>query len=352
MHNNLRILIAACFYYSGLVKLVRWWTLRSGRCLVILNYHRASGGDLRSHLLYLRRHYRILHLEAALEELYKPCKEGLRRGDRRPLLALTFDDGYYDNYTHGFTLVRELHVPITIFLIPGYIESGSHLWWREVDRLVHHAQVDKMVIEGCTYHLGQREEREALARAIETRLCTATSIAEREAFLAFTRQALAGPSSAVAEDELALPLKWTQVEEMEESGLVSFGAHTMYHPAVGYLTDPAEVMFEVGECRAVLEQKLGHPVRSFAYPFGKLEHIGVDGPRAVQQTGYEWAVTTIPGFNTPQSDPYLLRRLNVGPNQHWLVMAAETAGVWGFFSHLLRVHIPFALKHLKSMLWR
>ncbi len=93
MHNILRILVAACFYYSGLVKLVRWWTLRSGRCLVILNYHRASGGDLRSHLLYLRRHYRILHLEAALEELYEPCKEALHRGDRRPLLALTFDDG-------------------------------------------------------------------------------------------------------------------------------------------------------------------------------------------------------------------------------------------------------------------
>src|SRR5260370_29975696 len=95
MPNWLRICIAACFYYSGLVKLVHWWTLRSGRGLVILNYHRASGGDLRSHLLYLRRHYCILHLEKALEELYKPGKEGLGRGNRRPLLVLTFDDGYY-----------------------------------------------------------------------------------------------------------------------------------------------------------------------------------------------------------------------------------------------------------------
>src|SRR6266566_4155562 len=95
MYNPLRIPVAAFFYYSGLVKLVRWWTHRSGRYLVILNYHRASGGDLRSHLLYLRRHYRLLHLEAALEELYKPCKEvSHHKGDRRPLLVLTFDDGY------------------------------------------------------------------------------------------------------------------------------------------------------------------------------------------------------------------------------------------------------------------
>jgi peptidoglycan/xylan/chitin deacetylase (PgdA/CDA1 family) len=352
MHNNLRILVAACFYYTGLVKLVRWWTLRSGRCLVILNYHRASGGDLRSHLLYLRRHYRILHLEEALEELYKPCKEGLHGGDRRPLLALTFDDGYYDNYTCGFSLVRELQVPITIFLIPGYIGSGNHFWWREADRLVRQAQVGVVSIKGRSYHLGQREERKALAQTIEACLCSATSVAEREAFLASTRQALAAPSSVTASEKLTLALEWAQVEEMEESGWVSFGAHTMHHPVLAYLTDPAEVRFEVGECRAVLEQKLGHPVRAFAYPLGKPEHIGDDGPCTVQRAGYAWAVTTIPGFNTPQSDPYLLRRLNVGPNQHWLVMAAETAGVWGFFSRLLRVRIPFALKYFKSILWR
>src|SRR5437764_6763483 len=119
MRRQLGIIVAASFYYSGLVKLARWHTERSGPGLVILNYHRASGGDLRSHWLYLRRHYRLLHLEAALEELYKPCKEVSHKRDRRPLLALTFDDGYYDNYTHSFALTRELQVPITIFLIPG-----------------------------------------------------------------------------------------------------------------------------------------------------------------------------------------------------------------------------------------
>jgi peptidoglycan/xylan/chitin deacetylase (PgdA/CDA1 family) len=352
MPNWLRIGIAACFYYSGLVTLVRWWTLRSGRGLVILNYHRASGGDLRSHLLYLRRHYRVLHLEKALEELYKPCKAGLRRGDLRPLLVLTFDDGYYDNYTHAFPLVCQLQVPITIFLIPGYSESGNHFWWQEGDYLVHHAQVGEATIEGRPYHLNRWEERKALAQTIYDHACYAPSVDEREAFLAFTRQALAGPSSVTAEEKLDLPLTWAQVQEMEESGWVSFGAHTMHHPVLAYLTDPAEVQREVVECRAALKRQLGHPVRSFAYPLGKPEHIGDDGLCAVRQAGYDWAVTTIPGFNTSRTDPHLLRRLNVGPNQHWLVMAAEATGVWGFFSRLLRARLAPELKRLLNILWR
>src|ERR1700730_10632683 len=80
MRKHLLTFIAACFYYTGLVKLARWWVSRAGQSLVILNYHQVSGGDLLSHLHYLHRHYRILPLEKALEELYKPYKHGKRRG--------------------------------------------------------------------------------------------------------------------------------------------------------------------------------------------------------------------------------------------------------------------------------
>src|SRR6266516_7729195 len=173
MHKRLLTFIAACFYYSGLVRLARWWTQYRPQCLIVLNYHCATGGDLRRHLLYLRRHYRILHLEAALEELYTLRKDG--SCDRRTPLALTFDDGYSDNYTHAFALARELQVPITIFLIPGYIESGEYFWWREGERLVCRAQVDEVSIDERTYHLYEQEEREALAHAIYTRMLFSSS---------------------------------------------------------------------------------------------------------------------------------------------------------------------------------
>src|SRR6266702_3252010 len=161
--ENLRVLVAACLYYSGLVKLALWCMQRSGQHLIILNYHSAIGGDLRRQLLYLRRHYRIMHLEDALEEYYLSHEEKKQRRDRRIPLVLTFDDGYRDNYTHGFALACELQVPITIFLIPGYIESGNYFWWLEPEHLIRHAQVNKVTIEGQTYCLEQPEERNILA---------------------------------------------------------------------------------------------------------------------------------------------------------------------------------------------
>jgi peptidoglycan/xylan/chitin deacetylase (PgdA/CDA1 family) len=276
----------------------------------------------------------MLHLEEALEELYTPSKDGKHRGDRRTPLVLTFDDGYHDNYTHAFALACELQIPITLFLIPGYVESGDYFWWQEGKRLAEHTQADKVTIEGRTYQLNQAEERNMLAQAIDNRLRYAGSIAEREAFLAAVREALAVPSSVTVEEEATLPLTWTEIREMERSGWVSFGAHTMHHPILAYLLDPTEVQREVGECRTLLEQQLGHPVRIFAYPVGRPEHIGGAALQAVREAGYDWAVTTIYGINTPQSIPHQLRRVSGDVTRHWLVMAAEVSGLWKFFSPL------------------
>ena len=334
MRQVIVIVVAAFFYYSGLVKFARWWRRRSGRCLVIVNYHRASGGDLRRHLLYLRRHYRMVHLEEALEELYAPPGTRAQGYDRRTPLVLTFDDGYYDCYTHGFALARELQIPMTVFLIPGYVENGHYFWWLEAERMVQHAQTDRVTIDGHTYQLKDAEERASLIQTIDARLRHATSVEEREDFLASIREMLAVSLPVVTGSESLRPLTWSEIHEMDESGWVSFGGHTMNHPILAYLSCPEEVRREVADCRAVMAQRLNHPVRVFAYPVGKPEHIGELAPQVVREAGYNWAVTTTKGFATAQDDPYQLRRVLIDVTRPWLLMAAETSGVWHFFSPL------------------
>ena len=348
MFKRLETFVAACLYYSGLVQLVRWWKQQSSKTLVILNYHRAGGGDLRRHLLYLRRHYRVLHLEEALEELYTPYTRKHQERDRRIPLVLTFDDGYYDNYTCGFTLARELHLPLTIFLIPGYSENGQRFWWEEGKYLASQTRVDTATIEGYTYHLHRADQREVLAHTIDACARHAASVSAREQFLASMHEMLQVPIEASAEEKAALPITWKEAQEMQASGWISFGAHTMHHPILAYLTDPAEAHHEVKECQIVLEQQLGHPIRTFAYPVGQPEHIGAYARQIVQEAGYAWAVTTIHGFNTPHTDPYLLRRVEVDIDQHWLTVAAKTSGVWGFFSHLMWMPVTFIRKHLRK----
>ncbi len=348
MRKRILVVIAGVFYYSGLVALARWLTRRDGPRVVILNYHSAAGGSFLQHMRYLRRHYRIMHVEAALEELYAQRKDSKYKSNKRTPLVVTLDDGYRDNFTYAREVAHDLCAPISIYLIPGYIESGARFWWLEGKSMARRAQVANVTIADRAFQLENPEGRGALAQFIDDRARFATSVTGREEFLASTGVLLnLSPLPHEKDRDAAmLPMNWEQVKTMDEGGWVSFGAHTMHHPILSYLSDPNEVRREVSECRQVLEQKLGHPIRTFAYPVGQAQHIGSDVVQAVRDAGYDWALTTTYGINTPQTDPILLKRIEADVDQHWLVVAAEAAGLWGFISRLR--WLPFIRKNFTN----
>jgi peptidoglycan/xylan/chitin deacetylase (PgdA/CDA1 family) len=337
MRERLREFVAASFYYSGLINLVLRWQARSKKQLIVLNYHRAEG-NLEAQMRYLSRHYRILHLEQALEELYATqpvAQSGKKKHDSRIPLVLTFDDGYLDNYTQALPLAQKFQVPITIFIIPGYVESGQYFWWMATKYLLKQVKGSKVKFDGEIYQLVDPIEKQKLIKVIDKHLRYASTIIERETFLSKLQQELdvTLPTRRMGgDDEDVLPMTWEQIHEMEATGLVSFGAHTMNHPVLSALSDKDELLYEVGESRVLLEQNLGHPVRTFAYPIGKPQHYGDQGVQAVKSSGFSWAVTTIEDVNTEQTDPFLVRRLPGDETLHWMVMAAELTGLLGIMS--------------------
>ena len=345
--ERLRLGVAFCFYYTGLVDLMLWLQRRAAQPLIILCYHEAVGENLRRQLLFLKRHYRLMHLEDALEELYAASSSPqslANKRDKRIPMVLTFDDGYLNNYTYAFQLAQELQIPYTLFLIPDYVERGAYFWWLADDYLADHARVEKVVAEEQVYHLDRPAERKALAKVIDRRTRHVATVAERETFLAEIQQALETPlpdRQSAGMSDSTLPANWEEVLEMDRSGLVSIGAHTMHHPLLTYLTDPEELRREVQECREVLEQRLGHPVRTFCYPAGR---FGEQSVQAVKSAGYTWAVTTVDAVNTPATDPFLLRRIPGVVETHWLIQAAELAGLLAIGTRLKRIYGKFFKK--------
>jgi peptidoglycan/xylan/chitin deacetylase (PgdA/CDA1 family) len=119
---------------------------------------------------------------------------------------------------------------------------------------------------------------------------------------------------------------------MQQSGLVSFGSHTMHHPVLACLDNADDLRYELEASRQALQQRLGTAVSTFAYPIGKEAHVSHAAVRAVGDAGYSWAVTAMPGFNTPASHPLLLRRVLAEERRHWSVVAAELCGIWSYLS--------------------
>lgn len=78
------------------------------------------------------RHYNVLPLET-LGDL---IKEGKKIPPKT--LAITFDDGYKDNYLHAFAVLKRYGLPATIFIIVNEVDrpQNDRLSWQEIGTML------------------------------------------------------------------------------------------------------------------------------------------------------------------------------------------------------------------------
>lgn len=97
-----------------------------------------------------------------------------------------------------------------------------------------------------------------------------------------------------------------ELREIQASGM-EIGSHTASHMRLTGLDKP-DLMRELTHSKASLEDLLGTPVDSFAYPYGDWDTRCAE---ATQQAGYTAACTTETGWALRDNSPYRLRRLTV-----------------------------------------
>ena len=92
-------------------------------------------------------------------------------------------------------------------------------------------------------------------------------------------------------------LSWADLRHMTELGH-DIGSHTASHPDMSRLT-LAQAREELLSSRKAIEDRLGRPVRHFAYPFGGAANFRAEQLPLVAETGYEGCLSALPGFIEP-----------------------------------------------------
>ncbi len=293
--------------------------------LVILTYHRilpdqsplrrteqpgmiASPEALDMHISILRRHgAEFFSLDTWLD--------AQRENKVLPQLAVavTFDDGWQDNYEHAFPVLKKHKVPATIFLVSQRINTPWQFWPEQVlDLLINHAhQLDHQALQWLRPYLGNSPESNNHSSPYT--ILQADSVINRlkelddhtiETHLEQTRTALPALSQANVNARPLLNIQ--ELETMLTSGLVTFGAHTRHHYRLNHLANQPDLENEIAGSHKDLEELGLKPVSIFCYPNGDITGKG----EQLVQEHFTAACTTERGWNKTLSNPFGLRRFN------------------------------------------
>ena len=106
-------------------------------------------------------------------------------------------------------------------------------------------------------------------------------------------------------------LDWGELRELEQSG-VRVESHGISHRPLAEL-EVDEALREIAISKLRLEERLGRPVRAFAYVKGSEAHYRPVHLSLLRQAGYDLGFTSVSGANGPHTDRYRLHRYNVEP---------------------------------------
>jgi len=292
------------------------------RALIVLNYHRIGNADetpfdsgvfsataeqLESQISYFKSRFHM----ATLEEVFAMIGDDVPRGTS---VLITFDDGYLDNYTLAFPILRAQGVQGVFFLPTAFIGTGKLPWWDEIAYIVKHSVKEHIRLEypePATFDRKGNGGRRVSMQIL--RLFTQPAVKDPERFISELEKACEVSRPKGGTDRCFLD--WQEAREMQEHGM-AFGSHTHSHQILSKLSP--ELQQEEARCsREILERELNRKIDTLAYPVGLPHCFSPDTVSVLEQTGYRAAFSFYGGSNLPgKMQPFDIRRYGVADLSH------------------------------------
>jgi peptidoglycan/xylan/chitin deacetylase (PgdA/CDA1 family) len=253
---------------------------------------------------YLKKHFEIIALSEAVERM--------SAGEiKRPTAAITFDDGYQNNFDVAFPILCREKIPATIFLATGLIDTKDTVWHCRLNLAL--SQTRRPIIEknGFKFDLSTLSLKAKASAAIQENLKGLPHPQLMATMRNIILELNGDPDCSIGVGSPYGMLNRNAIAEMVASGLIEFGAHTHQHAILSRLSEQ-ERFNEIRQSIDTVYELTERPCRCFSYPNGRAEDYDLESIHHLKACGIQMAVTTTAGPNNRTTPVMELRRYGIG----------------------------------------
>jgi len=229
-------------------------------------------------LIYASKHYTVTTF-AALDSIKS----------RKPLLILSFDDGYFDFVENAMPLLQEFRLPANHNLINACLNGQFVIWTQRLNTIFNHLKQsginqDANILELTGYQLTADNWhryyllvfRYLLGCSMEVKLQLINRLEQRYGVQSNYRM-----------------INWAEAAELSKNN-VEIGCHTYNHDSLQQITDTLVLQQEINASKKELEQRLGLTIDVIALPNGQFSEKVIEHS---QSAGFRYIL--MPELNRP-----------------------------------------------------
>lgn len=311
-------LLADVLFNSKVVNLFKRLPMRNK--LIILNYHRIRPIDPHFHTAFddgvysvdedefARQIKWLKHNTLILSEndlIGHRGKSGfLQPRTSTPCVVITFDDGYRDNYTIAFPILKYFQAPAIFFVTTQMINSRQLSWWDIIAYLIKHSKKPFINYDGHKFFLPAQKQDAILFFQQQMKQ---EQYEQTKYLLSELSEAceVALPDPALQDLEI---LSWEEIREMALHQ-IAIGSHTHTHRVLSTIS-PSSQKEEMILSKLIIEENIDRPVLTISYPVGEPRFITAKTSEFAASSGYLLGFTTNTGVNDWKNiQPYGVKRV-------------------------------------------
>lgn len=264
----------------------------------VFNWQQIPENAFIQQMVYLKRNFRVIPLPTLLDELFRLYRIVPRS------LAITFDDGYENNFSVAYPVLKSLKLPATFFVSTSFIGTDRVSLWFDTlyDAIVEYPE---KTLDLNSMGLGKLDTASSASKS-DSLHCViknlkATSDQDRQSRLDDILNRLGWTGNPTTFPGMS----WKQLMNLAADPMMTIGGHGHRHAILTKLSKDA-AWEEISTNKRLLETNLNKRIELFSYPNGDSNKhvIGL-----LKRAGFGYAVTTTEGFVS--SDPYLIERLTI-----------------------------------------
>lgn len=329
MKINLKKILLVLLYYL-------FRNIKDNR-LLVLNYHRitnvpdyndplkVSKNIFEKQIYFLKENYNIITGDELLDIIR----------NKKPIpnkaCLLTFDDGWRDNYTNAYPILKKYDVPAIIFISTDYVGTNNIFWHEQLQELLNSIPVDLDIITidkvladwpnkirstVCEIIKQPKSKRQLIINELITMLKPFNPKKINNLIIKLSKQY----KQELIDEPLVL--SWDEIHEMSKNNIY-FGSHTKSHAILTQIEED-KLNQELNESKRILEKWVEKPIYYFSYPNGNYnEKIA----NSVKDAGYIAAFAMVSGKIFSNNNLYEIERN--------MIKEQSSRGINGEFSELL-----------------
>lgn len=204
---------------------------------------------------YITTHFNVISLDDFYAKKFK--KNTLN-------IALTFDDGYANNYEYAIPILKQYNVPAS-FYVTSIHEETNHLWADYVDLVSFYTNKKTITFNGKQFVKNKKNEFISNGHSLKSILKTLPYEKIKVIYTIFEEEWTEIQKKSL--NDYWQLMSFNQIDEINKNKLFTIGAHGSTHSNLIRIPIQ-EAKNEILQSKSILEKICNQKIDVFAFPFG------------------------------------------------------------------------------------